>query len=292
MNSITAAPQRPTHELAPIALRPGRGRGALVPRRPHHDQGLGRDHRRARRGDRAPRAAGLGLPAARPSPRGRVVLRDRGRADLLGRRRGDRGAGRIVCLRPARDPAHLHRQLWRPGSCSSPSPPASSIHARAVASRPAAGDPSAGHRAARCRGDDATWPPSTASRSSAPRASRADDAHQSVGRSGRRRGDPAVPRAARAVGHARGTGPPPRRPLISQTRPVGLWSAPVSRPPIRAQAWQCAAGGIQVLAPQRRATPEDGAGAPASAARGRSDPRSRSRTPHARRRTRCPAPRR
>ena len=48
---------------------------------------------------------------ARPPARGRVVLRDRGRGQALGRRRGDRRSRRLVRLRAARRPAHVHDQL-------------------------------------------------------------------------------------------------------------------------------------------------------------------------------------
>ena len=100
----TSAPQ-----LAPIALAPEEGEalwafGCLQP------EGLERDDRRARRGHREPRVPGRRLAAPRPSPRGRVVLRHRRRAHLLGRRTGHRSPRRVVRLRPARHSAHVHRR--------------------------------------------------------------------------------------------------------------------------------------------------------------------------------------
>ena len=59
----------------------------------------------------APRGAGSPLHVHRREDEWFYVTR--GRADLLGRRRGDRRAGRLVRLRPARRPAHVRRHLRR-----------------------------------------------------------------------------------------------------------------------------------------------------------------------------------
>ena len=59
-----------------------------------------------------------------------------GDADLLGRRRADRGPSRVVRVRAARHPPHLRRHLrHKRDSCSSPSPPASRASCARWASR-------------------------------------------------------------------------------------------------------------------------------------------------------------
>ena len=93
-----------------------RGRAPLVLRRPDDDQGLRREDRRpcAVTEQLAPR--GSRLAPARPPQRGRVVLRHRGRADVLGR-------WRRSSLRP--DRSSTDRGTSRTRSSSAPSRPAS-----------------------------------------------------------------------------------------------------------------------------------------------------------------------
>ena len=111
----------------------------MVPRSPRHDQGIDRDHGRRRRGDRTSGPAGPRLAASRSHPRGRVVLRPGGRADLLGRRPGERRARRLVRVRTeeASRTRSSSARRWR-ASCSSPSPPGSSGSHAPSGSRPSA----------------------------------------------------------------------------------------------------------------------------------------------------------
>jgi hypothetical protein len=133
------------------------------------------------------RTARLGPAAARPPPRGRMVLRDRGRAHVLGRRAGDQRTRRHVHLTGrATSRTRLRSHQSRPGSCSSPNRPASSTscarspspHGRPPFRRRQASRPT--FRAS------ARSPPSTGSRSSAlpgsPPRHEHDRAAQSPGR--------------------------------------------------------------------------------------------------------------
>ena len=102
--------QRDTH---PACGAERRGRGTLVVRLARGDQGHWRRHGRAVHDRRGDRAAGRRGAAPRPPPGGRGVLDPRGRRHARGRRRDDRGERGRLRVRPARDPAPLHRRRER-----------------------------------------------------------------------------------------------------------------------------------------------------------------------------------
>ena len=134
--SSIAAPAAVNEELAPIALGPGEGEalwflGFLTTIKASAETTGGRvaviEHL-------APRGAGSPLHVHRREDEWFYV--HRGRADLLGRRPGDRGSRRIVRLRPARRSRTPSSSApTRRGSCSSPSPQASRLPARARRAR-------------------------------------------------------------------------------------------------------------------------------------------------------------
>ena len=131
-----------------------RGRGPLVPRRPGHDQVVGRDDRRPCRRDRAPRDTGLGSPLHVHRNEDEWFYVTDGELTFWVGGEGDHGAGRLVRLRPPRRSAHVHGHLSpRRASCSSPSPPASRAScARSPSPRDA--HPPAARPTSRPPGDD------------------------------------------------------------------------------------------------------------------------------------------
>ena len=114
MSTMTTetTPMPAPNGVTPIALGPGEGEALwFLGTLGKMGEGIGGHDRRARRGDRATRAAGERIPPSRPPQRGRVVLRDRGRADRVGRRTRHHRPGRVVRVRPAGHPPHVHGQL-------------------------------------------------------------------------------------------------------------------------------------------------------------------------------------
>src|SRR5205823_6903902 len=95
---------------------------------------------------------GSWLATARAPSRGRVVLRDRRRADVLGRRTGDQRAGRIVRLWPTGHPPHVRCRLGRgPLPAGDRARGFRDVHARGQRAGADSGHPAATDRATRPR---------------------------------------------------------------------------------------------------------------------------------------------